>query len=322
MKTVGCIGIGNIGFHLAANLLRGGYAVTVHDLNRMAAEPLLALGATWADSPAEVARACQVVITCLPSVAAVNAVVAGDNGLVHGFAPGGVWIEMSTNDGHEVQRLAGLLAERGVDTLECPVTGGCHNASSGTITIIVGGQEDVFEANRDILETVGGRVFHVGPLGSASILKVITNMLAFIHIAASAEAFMLAKQSGIDLRMAWEVLRASSGNSFILETESTTILGGSYDVGFNFDLCLKDMGLALQVGRERSVPLDIASTVEQLFIRGKARYGGKAEYAMVAKLLEEACGTDLRAPGFPTSLEEYLESMPRAVVPASAGANS
>ena len=126
MKTVGCIGVGNIGYHLAANLLRGGYAVTVHDLNRTAAEPLLALGATWADSPADVARASEVVITCLPSVAAVNAVVAGDNGLVHGFAPGGVWIEMSTNDGHEVQRLAGLLAECGVDTLECPVTGGCH----------------------------------------------------------------------------------------------------------------------------------------------------------------------------------------------------
>lgn len=150
MKKVGCIGVGNIGYHLAANLLRGGYPVTVHDLNRMAAEPLLAHGATWADSPAEVARACQVVITCLPSVAAV-AVVAGEDGLVRGFAPGGVWIEMSTNGGHEVQRLAGLLAERGVDTLEAPVTGGCHNASSGTITIIVGGQEDVFESHRDIL---------------------------------------------------------------------------------------------------------------------------------------------------------------------------
>jgi 3-hydroxyisobutyrate dehydrogenase len=146
----------------------------------------------------------------------------------------------------------------------------------------------------------------------ASSIKVVSNMLAFIHIAASAEAFMLCKRSGIDLRLAWEILRASSGDSFILGTESTTILSGSYDVGFSFDLCLKDLGVALALGRDLDVPLDVAGTVEQLFVRGRARYGGRAEYALVAKLLEEACGTDLRAPGFPETLEEYLETMPRA----------
>lgn len=314
MKKVGCVGLGHIGYHLAANLLRAGYDVTVHDLEPAAAEALLADEARWAASPADTARACETVITCLPSVAAVTAVVAGDEGLVHGFAPGDVWIDMSTNDRHELQHLAAMLAGHGVETLEAPVTGGCHNASSGTITIIVGGDEVVFESRRDILETVGGRVFHIGPLGQASVIKVITNMLAFIHIAASAEAFMLAKRAGIDLGMAWEIIRASSGNSFILETESTTILGGSYDVGFSFDLCLKDIGFALQLGRELDVPLDIAGTVEQLFVRGRAQYGGRAEYAIVAKLLEEACGTDLRAPGFPQTLEEYLERMPRAAV--------
>ncbi len=314
MKHVGCIGLGHIGHHLAANLLTAGYEVTVHDLDAAAARSLIENGAHWADSPAETARACEAVITCLPSVTAVTAVVAGEQGLLDGFAPGGTWIDMSTNDLHELQRLAALAAEKGVDTLEAPVTGGCHNASSGTITILVGGEDAAFERRRDIFEAVGGRILHIGPLGKASIIKVITNMLAFIHIAASAEAFMLAKRGGIDLRLAWEAIRASSGNSFILETESTTILGGSYDVGFSFDLCLKDMGFAMALGREVDVPLDIAGTVEQLFVRGRAHYGGQAEYAMVAKLLEEACGTDLRAPGFPTSLEEYLERMPRAAV--------
>jgi 3-hydroxyisobutyrate dehydrogenase len=314
MKHVGCIGLGHIGHHLAANLLTAGYEVTVHDLDAAAARSLIEKGAHWADSPAETARACEAVITCLPSVTAVTAVVAGEQGLLDGFAPGGTWIDMSTNDLHELQRLAALATEKGVDTLEAPVTGGCHNASSGTITILVGGEEAAFERHRDIFETVGGRILHIGPLGKASIIKVITNMLAFIHIAASAEAFMLAKRGGIDLRLAWEAIRASSGNSFILETESTTILGGSYDVGFSFDLCLKDMGFAMALGREMDVPLDIAGTAEQLFVRGRAHYGGQAEYAMVAKLLEEACGTDLRAPGFPTSLEEYLERMPRAAV--------
>jgi 3-hydroxyisobutyrate dehydrogenase len=309
---IGCIGLGHIGHHLAANLLAAGHEVTVHDLDRGAGDQLITAGAAWAGSPAATASASEAVITCLPSVAAVTEVVAGVNSLLEGFAPGGVWIEMSTNDPRELCRLAGLLAGRGVDTLEAPVTGGVHNAASATITVLVGGDEGVFQAHESVFHTVGGRVFYVGELGKASSIKVVSNMLAFIHIAASAEAFMLCKRSGIDLRLAWEVLRASSGDSFILGTESTTILSGSYDVGFSFDLCLKDLGVALALGRDLDVPLDIAGAVEQLFIRGRARYGGAAEYAMVAKLLEEACGTDLRAPGFPETLEEYLATMPRA----------
>ena len=309
---VGCVGLGHIGRHLAANLLAAGHEVTVHDLDRGTAETLVAAGANWAGSPAATAEASDAVITCLPSVAATTTVVAGGDGLRDGFAPGSVWIEMGTTDAHELTRLAELLEERGVDTLEAPVTGGVHNASSGTLTVIVGGDETVFRACEAIFRAAGSRVFYVGALGKASSIKVVSNMLAFIHIAASAEAFMLCKRTGIDLRLAWEILRASSGDSFILGTESTTILSGSYDVGFSFDLCLKDLGLAMALGRELDVPLDIAGTVEQLFVRGRARYGGTAEYAMVAKLLEEACGTDLRAPGFPETLEDYLATMPRA----------
>ena len=309
---IGCIGLGHIGHHLAANLLAAAHVVTVHDLDRGAADELVAAGAAWAVSPAAVARVSDAVITCLPSVAAATEVVAGADGLLEGLAPGALWIEMGTNDPREIVRLAGLLAERGVDTLEAPVTGGVHNVSSGTITILVGGDEEVFRSHESVFRTLGGRVFFVGALGKASSIKVVSNTLAFIHIAASAEAFMLCKRSGVDLRLAWEILRASSGDSFILGTESTTILSGSYDVGFSFDLCLKDLGMALALGRDLDVPLDIAGTVEQLFVRGRARYGGATEYAQVAKLLEEACGTDLRAPGFPETLEEYLATMPRA----------
>jgi len=314
---IGCIGLGHIGYHFAANLQQAGHEVTVHDIDKAKAAELLAAGAAWAASPAETARACEAVITCLPSVAVTTEVVEGENGLVHGFSAGDTWIDMSTNDARETRRLADLLAEKGVQTLEAPVTGGVHNASSGTITVLVSGDEPSFEKYRDVFHILGGRVFYFGSLGKAHVIKVLSNMLAFIHIAASAEAFMLAKRSDIDLRLAWEALTVSSGNSFILETESTTILSGSYDVGFTFDLCLKDMGFAVQLGRETDVPLDVAGTVEQMFIRGAARYGHDAEYAMVGKLLEEACGTDLRAPGFPETLEEYLAMMPRNVVPES-----
>ena len=314
---IGCVGLGNIGRHLAANLLHAGFEVVVHDLHRSAGEPLEQAGATWADSPADVAAACDAVITCLPSVAAITTVVAGGRGLLEGFRSGSTWIDMSTNDRHELIRLAGLLAERDVHTLEAPVTGGAHNASSATITVLVGGDERVYQQHLDVFSAIGGRVFYLGELGQAAVIKVITNMLAFIHIAATAEAYMLAARAGIDLRQAWEVIRASSGNSFIHETESTTILSGSYDIGFSLDLSCKDLGFAVQLGRELDVPLDIAATVEQLNIRARAAYGGSAGSPMVARLLETACGIDLRAPGFPADLDEYLATMPRAERPTT-----
>jgi 3-hydroxyisobutyrate dehydrogenase len=310
--NIGCIGIGNIGRHLATNLLAAGFEVTVHDLDRSAASDLIAAGAQWAESPADVARLCESVITCLPSVKAIVAVVEGDRGLVEGFQPGGTWIDMSTNDRHELLRLSERLHELGVATLEAPVTGGAHNASSATITVLVGGDEDTYQRHLPVFQAVGGRVFYVGPLGQAAVIKVITNMLAFVHIAASAEAYMLATKAGIDMRLAWEIIRASSGNSFIHETESTTILSGSYDIGFSLDLSCKDLGFAMELGRSFGVPLDIASVVDQLNIRARAAYGGNAGSPMVARLLEEACHTELRAPGFPATLDEYLESMPRA----------
>ena len=176
----------------------------MHDLDRGAANELVVGGAAWAASPAAAARVSDAVITCLPSVAAATEVVAGANGLLEGFAPGALWMEMGTNDPRELVRLAGLLAQAGVDTLEAPVTGGVHNASSGTITILVGGDEEVFRLHESVFRTLGGRVFFVGALGTASSIKVVSNMLAFIHIAASAEAFMLCKRSGVDLRLAWE----------------------------------------------------------------------------------------------------------------------
>ena len=309
---IGFVGIGNIGRHLATNLISAGFDVTVFDLDLSAVERLVQVGATGASSPREVASVCDTVFTCLPSVKAITQVVTGADGLVHGFRAGSVWIDMSTNDLHELQHLAGVLAEKGVATLEAPVTGGAHNAESATITILVGGDEQIYRNHTSAFAAMGGRVFYIGELGKASIIKVITNMLAFIHIAATAEAYMLAAKGGIDLRLAWEVIKASSGNSFIHETESTTILSGSYDIGFSLDLSCKDLGFATQLGREFDVPLEIATLVEQINMRARDEYGGSAGSPMVAQLLETACGTELRAPGFPENLEEYLATMPRA----------
>lgn len=302
-KRLGFICIGNLGVHLASSLLRAGFAVTVHDLNKEAAAGLLASGAAWADSPRQVAAVSDSVFTCLPSPKAVNAVVSGEQGLLAGFAPGGTWIDMSTNDRHEILRLSELAKLRGVATLESPVTGGVHKAAAGEITVLVGGEEAVYQAHLPAMQAMGGKVFYMGPLGSASVIKVITNMLAFIHLVAAGEALMLAKRGGLDLAQSFEAIKASSGNSFVHETESQVILNGSYNIGFTMDLACKDLNFALQLGRDFDVPLEVAGLVEQMFIRARAQYGGGAWSSQVVKLLEDALGTDLRAPGFPAVLE-------------------
>jgi 3-hydroxyisobutyrate dehydrogenase len=296
------IGLGNLGSHLAASLIRGGFTVTVHDLNRNAADRHLALGASWAASPAEAAANADAVITCLPSPKASTAVLTGDRGVLAGLKSGGTWIEMSTNDKEEIERIAALASAKGIATLEAPVTGGVHRAAAGEIAVLVGGDKKVFETHRPALEAMGGEIFHMGPLGSAAIIKVITNMLAFIHLIAAGEALMLAKRGGLDLAQAFAAIKASSGNSFVHETESQVILNGSYNIGFTMDLACKDLGFALDFGRRFGVPLELAGLTEQTFIRAREQFGGGAWSSMVVKLLEDALKTDLRAPGFPETL--------------------
>jgi 3-hydroxyisobutyrate dehydrogenase len=297
---VGFVGLGRLGRRLAANLLRAGFPLTVHDRDRGAAAASLAAGAAWGDSPRAVAEASDAVVTCLPSPAVLDEVLGEVLGGLHA---GGTWIDTGTSGRDHVTRLAELAAAAGISTLEAPVTGGVHKAATGEITVIVGGDERVFEAHRDLLAALGSPVFHVGPLGSASVLKVITNMLAFIHLVAAGDALMLARRAELDLAQSFDVIRASSGTSFVHETESQLILNGSYDIGFTIELALKDLAFARELGRELGVPLELTALVERLFERARERYGGDAWSPMVVKLLEDALATDLRAPGFPATLE-------------------
>jgi 3-hydroxyisobutyrate dehydrogenase len=149
---------------------------------------------------------------------------------------------------------------------------------------------------------MGGRVIHLGGIEQAAVTKVVTNMLAFIHLIAAGEALMLCAKAGVDLRTAYDAIAASSGNSFVHETESQVILNGSYDIGFTMDLACKDAGFAVEFGRRFGVPLRLAGMMEQTFIEGRAKYGGGAWSSMIVKLLEDSVGTPLRAPGFPACL--------------------
>jgi 3-hydroxyisobutyrate dehydrogenase len=295
----GFIGLGNLGKHLAANLARGGFHVGVHDLQRSAADAVLDAGAHWVDSIPELAKTSDCLITCLPSPAATTAVL---DVALPAMRRGSTWIEMSTNDFAEVEALAARAEGLGIATLACPVTGGVHRAEAGDITVLIGGAQPVFAMHEPALKAMGGRVIHLGGIEQAAVTKVVTNMLAFIHLIAAGEALMLCAKAGVDLRAAFEAIAASSGNSFVHETESQVILNGSYDIGFTMDLACKDAGFALEFGRRFGVPLRLAGVMEQTFIEGRAKYGGAAWSSMIVKLLEDSVGTPLRAPGFPARL--------------------
>jgi 3-hydroxyisobutyrate dehydrogenase len=298
----GFIGLGHLGRYLAGSLVKAGFDLTVNDLDKTNATTLVGDGAKWADDPQALAEQVDCVITCLPSPKISEAVLSGPRGVLSGLKRGGTWIEMSTLDHNDVTRLAAVAAEKGIRMMESPVTGGVHKAATGEITVIAGGDKDLFDLHKPALQVMGGEIFHAGDLGKAAVIKVITNMLAFIHLIATGEALMLAKKGGIDLTDAFNIIKASSGNSFVHETESQVILNGSYNINFTMDLAVKDLGFALGFGKEFGVPLDLAGQAMQTFIRARSAYGGGAWSSQVVKLLEDATGTDLRAPGFPAEL--------------------
>jgi 3-hydroxyisobutyrate dehydrogenase len=319
---IGFIGLGNVGSQLAGNLLRHGVALTVRDIEPERVAPLVARGAGAAASPRELAAAVDVVITCLPSPAVCGAVMEEPDGVLAGLAPGALWLEMSTTDHTEVCRLGARVEERGAAALDCPVSGGCHRAASGNISIFAGGSRAAFERALPVLSILGQRILHTGPLGSASQLKVLTNYLCTVHLAALAEALTVARVAGLDLNTTYEAIRISSGNSFVHETESQVILNGSRDINFTMDLVIKDVGLFDALAREHRVPLELSPLVLEIFRDGARRYGGRELSPNIIRRLEEACHVRVLGRGFPAQLADtepkvmgYEVMPPRAAHP-------
>lgn len=301
-SRIGFIGLGNVGGKLAGNLARNGVDLTVRDLNEELEAPFLTGGAKRAASPLEMIRAVDIVITCLPSPAASAQVMEAPDGILAGLSPGKVWLEMSTTDAAEVQRLGAKVAARGAMALDCPVSGGCHRAETGNISIFAGGPREAFEQVLPVLAILGRQILHTGPLGSASKLKVVTNYLCTVHLAALAEALSVCKVAGLDMNTAYEAIRISSGNSFVHETESQVILNGSRDIGFTMDLVIKDVGLFDALARSLQVPLELSPLVLGIFKDGQRRYGPREKSPNIIKRLEDACGIEVLGTGFPAQM--------------------
>ena len=298
---VGFIGLGNVGGKLSGSLLRNGVDLTVHDLNAELVDAFVDQGAKRADGPAQLMRDCDAVITCLPSPAASAAVM---DDMLPEVTDGKIWMEMSTTDEAEVKRLGAMVIERGGAAVDCPVSGGCHRAATGNISIFAGCDRATFERIAPFLKTMGRRVLHTGELGSASVLKVVTNYLATANLVTCCEALVTAKAAGMDLNTTYEAIKISSGTSFVHETESQVILNGSRDISFTMDLVKKDVGLFQEVADRSKVPLEIAPMLVEIFNDGIARFGEHELSPNIIKRLEEATGLDIRAPGFPPEMTD------------------
>lgn len=299
---IGFIGLGNVGAKLAGSVLRNDHELLVHDLDKNAAEHLLSKGASWADTPKQLAEGSEVIITCLPNPAASAAVLESSDGVIAGLSAGKIWAEMSTTDAAEVKRLAAKVEDAGGSAIECPVSGGCHRAATGNISIFAGCHRDVFDRMLPVLTTLGRRVLHTGELGTASVLKVMTNYLATANLVTVCEALVTAKAAGMDLNTTYEAIAISSGNSFVHETEGQVILNGSRDINFTMDLVSKDIGLFHKIAVDNNVALEVSPLLVDIFKDGEARYGGREFSPNIIKRLEEATGLQVLAPGFPADI--------------------
>ena len=306
---VGFIGLGNVGAKLAASVLRNGFDLTVRDLDSAKTAEFAQSGASIAQTPRELSESCDLVVTCLPNPDICASVMEDDDGVLAGLSTGKIWVEMSTTDHQEVIRLAQKVHATGGFAADCPVSGGCHRAATGNIAILAGCDREVFDRILPLLKAMGRRVLHTGNLGSASILKVVTNYLATANLVSICEALITTKASGLDLATAYEAIRISSGNSFVHETESQVILNGSRDINFTMDLVLKDISLFQEIAERHQVPLELSPLLIRIFQDAEARYGSREWSPNVIRRLEDVTGLDVRAPGFPA---EMVDDEPEA----------
>ncbi|MDP6968313.1 MAG: NAD(P)-dependent oxidoreductase [Gammaproteobacteria bacterium] len=299
---VGFIGLGNVGSKLSGSLLRNGFEVMVRDLNQEFMDSFVARGAIAAESPKHLATTCDIIITCLPSPAACSTVMEAEDGVLAGLSAGKIWMEMSTTDESEVRRIGELVKAKGADPIDCPVSGGCHRADTGNISIFAGCTRQAFDRALPVLTTMGRRIIHTGDLGTASKLKVVTNYLATANLISLAEALTTSKAMGLDMNVTYAAIKASSGNSFVHETESQVILNGSREINFTVDLVLKDVGLFDTLAKREGMELDLAPLLVDIFQQAQNDYGAREKSPNIIRRYEEPMGLHVLGKDFPADM--------------------
>jgi 3-hydroxyisobutyrate dehydrogenase len=297
LGAVGFIGLGNMGGPMALNLLKHGFSLVVHDIDEAKARRLREHGATAASSAREVAAATDRTIVIVETTAQVEAVVAGEQGIVRSARPGHVVISMSTIDPFVARRLGAELAARGVAMLDAPVSGGTVRAASGELSIIAGGPAETFEACRDVFKAMGTNVFHVGGLGQGLAMKLVNNMLIQVNRVAVAEALVMGVKAGLDPQTIYDVVRVSTGTSHAFETGVPRILARDFSPGGTVDITFKDQELETAFAKQLGVPLLLANLTQQLYQMARAAGLNKEDGLAVIKVLEQLAGVRVAGRG-------------------------
>jgi 2-hydroxy-3-oxopropionate reductase len=293
-KAVGFVGLGIMGAFMAGNLLEAGHELVVHNRTRTKAERLAQRGARAADSPREVAEGSDVIITMLPGPPQVEEVVAGDGGLLEGAREGSLIIDMSTSSPILAQELARAARNKAVGMLDAPVSGGDVGARDGTLSIMVGGEENDFERARPLFRVMGETVVHVGGVGAGQVVKACNQIVVALVIEAIAEALVLGSKAGVDPDRVVEVLSGGLASNKVLEVKGEKFLSHEFAPGGKVEYHRKDLGIALEAGREYEVTLPVAAFVDQMFGVLEAKGRGGWDHSALLTLLEERSGDGTR----------------------------
>ena len=289
---VGFIGLGNIGQPMAMCVVNSGHQTTVHDIRQEAATDLLEAGAVWAETPAEVARACNVVMGSLPGPLEVEAVVSGEQGVLEGAAAGSVYIDLATNSPSMVRKLHAVCAKRGVEYIDAPVSkgSGSDSADRGVLTVMVGGDVEVLERVRPVLEAIGDPelIYHCGPVGAGATVKLCNNLVAHTTFSVVAEALTIGLKAGVELETLATVLAAGSASSPKLPRYEAVFDRNFEPAGHAFVRSdAKDVRLATELAREVDVPADIAASVDQKYVAAVAAGIGHLGGSAIVQVQEE-----------------------------------
>ncbi len=292
---VGFVGTGNMGNPMAANLIKGGHQLTVHDLRREAATNLLEMGAQWADTPRGVVSGNEVVFTSLPVPRDVEAVVLGENGIMESATAETVYMDLSTNSPTAIRRIHETCAARGVAVLDAPVSGGVYGAAAATLAVMVGGDKAVFDRMKPTLDAIGSHVVYCGPIGNGMVCKICNNLLSMGIGVLMSEALTLGVKAGVDLEVLADVIANSSGgNRRLVEKFPRFLFKGNFEPGFATALAAKDVRLATDLGREYGIPMELSNLVDQRHVEDMFRGWGPEDSDAVAKIQEEKSGVQLR----------------------------
>jgi 3-hydroxyisobutyrate dehydrogenase len=292
-KVVGFIGLGNMGGPMASNLVKHDFSLVVHDIEPAKVEALRARGATVASSPEAVAAATDRTICMVETTGQAETVIAGERGIIRSAKAGHIVVCMSTIDPFAARRLAEALAPRGVAMLDAPVSGGTGRAASGELSIIGGGPKEAFGACQDLFEAMGAKIFHVGDIGQGLAMKLINNMLGQVNMVAIAEALVLGVKAGLDPRMVYEVVRASTGTSWGFETRVPKILARDFSPGGTIDISYKDQELETAFAKQLGMPLLLANVSQQVYQMARAAGLNKEDGSAIIKVLERLAGVQV-----------------------------